>query len=550
MNRICSRILLGVGCLSAYACGRTVPAEREVAVVPQPAAVECGDGTFRLTGDTPVRMVGGAESGCPHGVGGRCPGRGRGAALWTETFRRDGDASIPGAVNIGRADTLPQEAYRLTVADDRIEILAGGPEGAFHAVQTLRQLLPAAAFGEDGLRAVELPAVRIDDRPALAYRGLMLDVARHFFTVDEVKRTLDLMALHKMNVFHWHLTDDQGWRIEIRKYPELTRVGSVRKRTLIGKDPGGEYDESCRYDETPYGGFYTQEEIREVVDYAARRFITVIPEIEFPGHAVAALASYPWLSCTGEQYEVRQTWDIDDRVFCPGREETFEFIEGVLDEVIGLFPSKYIHIGGDECPTKMWEQCPRCRARMRVEGLARPRQLQGYATVRVERFLQRHGRELIGWDEVLDGGVSPTAIVMSWRGTEGGIRAARQGNRVIMAPTTHCYFDYYQTDDTAREPLAWGGYLSLGQVYAFDPAEGLSSDERQFLLGVQANLWTEYIPDFDQAQYMLLPRLGALAEVGWGTATDDYEGFVRRMCRLTGLYDACGYRYARHAFAD
>lgn len=550
MNRICSRILLGVGCLSAYACGRTVPAEREAAVVPQPAAVECGDGTFRLTGDTPVRMVGGAESDARmEWVADALdevvePLFGRKLSVGT------GDASVPGAVNIGRADTLPQEAYRLTVADDRIEILAGGPEGAFHAVQTLRQLLPAAAFGEDGLRAVELPAVRIDDRPALAYRGLMLDVARHFFTVDEVKRTLDLMAMHKMNVFHWHLTDDQGWRIEIRKYPELTRVGSVRKRTLIGKDPGGEYDESCRYDETPYGGFYTQEEIREVVDYAARRFITVIPEIEFPGHAVAALASYPWLSCTGEQYEVRQTWDIDDRVFCPGREETFEFIEGVLDEVIGLFPSKYIHIGGDECPTKMWEQCPRCRARMRVEGLTRPRQLQGYATVRVERFLQRHGRELIGWDEVLDGGVSPTAIVMSWRGTEGGIRAARQGNRVIMAPTTHCYFDYYQTDDTAREPLAWGGYLPLGQVYAFDPAEGLSSDERQFLLGVQANLWTEYIPDFDQAQYMLLPRLGALAEVGWGTATDDYEGFVRRMRRLTGLYDACGYRYARHAFAD
>ena len=550
MNRICSRILLGVGCLSAYACGRTIPAEHEVAVVPQPAAVECGDGTFRLTGDTPVRMVGGAESDARmEWVADALdevvePLFGRKLSVGT------GDASVPGAVNIGRADTLPQEAYRLTVTDDRIEILAGGPEGAFHAVQTLRQLLPAAAFGEDGLRAVELPAVRIDDRPALAYRGLMLDVARHFFTVDEVKRTLDLMAMHKMNVFHWHLTDDQGWRIEIRKYPELTRVGSVRKRTLIGKDPGGEYDESCRYDETPYGGFYTQEEIREVVDYAARRFITVIPEIEFPGHAVAALASYPWLSCTGEQYEVRQTWDIDDRVFCPGREETFEFIEGVLDEVIGLFPSKYIHIGGDECPTKMWEQCPRCRARMRVEGLTRPRQLQGYATVRVERFLQRHGRELIGWDEVLDGGGSPTAIVMSWRGTEGGIRAARQGNRVIMAPTTHCYFDYYQTDDTAREPLAWGGYLPLGQVYAFDPAEGLSSDERQFLLGVQANLWTEYIPDFDQAQYMLLPRLGALAEVGWGTATDDYEGFVRRMRRLTGLYDACGYRYARHAFAD
>ena len=230
-----------------------------------------------------------------------------------------------------------------------------------------------------------------------------------------------------MNVFHWHLTDDQGWRIEIRRYPELTRVGSVRRRTLIGKDPGGEYDETCRYDERPYGGFYTQEEVREVVDYAARRFITVIPEIEFPGHAVAALASYPWLGCTGEQYEVRQTWDIDDRVFCVGRDSTFDFIEGVLGEVIGLFPSTYIHIGGDECPTKMWEQCPHCRARMRAEGLATPRQLQGYATKRVERFLQAHGRRLIGWDEILDGGVSPTDAVMSWRGSEGGSRADRQG---------------------------------------------------------------------------------------------------------------------------
>ena len=243
-----------------------------------------------------------------------------------------------GAVNFLRADTLPHDAYRLTIAPERIDIVSGGPQGAFYAVQTLRQLLPQKAAGTAKIRAVELPAATIDDRPALAYRGLMLDVARHFFTVEEVKRTLDLLALHKMNVFHWHLTDDQGWRIEIERYPELTRTGAVRRRTLIGRDPGGEYDATCRYDETPYGGYYTQEEIREVVDYAARRFITVIPEIEFPGHAVAALASYPWLSCTGERYEVRQTWDIDDRVFCPGRETTFEFIEHVLEEVIGLFP--------------------------------------------------------------------------------------------------------------------------------------------------------------------------------------------------------------------
>ena len=318
-------------------------------------------------------------------------------------------------------------AYCLEVTREGIGIRSGDAAGAFYAVQTLRQLLPPGALSPGGpVRAVEIPEVRIVDRPCMAYRGLMLDVARHFFTVDEVKRTIDLMALHKMNVFHWHLTDDQGWRIEIRRYPELTRVGSVRRRTLIGKDPGGEYDESCRYDETPYGGYYTQEQIREVVDYAARRFITVIPEIEFPGHAVAALASYPWLSCTGERYEVRQTWDIDDRVFCPGRESTFEFIEGVLSEVLELFPSEYIHIGGDECPTKMWARCGHCQARMRAEGIDDLRGLQGYATARVERFLQAHGRQLIGWDEILESGVTPTAVVMSWRGTEGGVRAARR----------------------------------------------------------------------------------------------------------------------------
>ena len=457
-------------------------------------------------------------------------------------------AGEPHAVNFLLDASMAPDAYRLTVTPERVDICAGAPEGAFYAVQTLRQLLPVEAF-DGGVRTVELPAVEIEDRPAMAYRGLMLDVARHFFTVDEVKRTLDLLALHKMNVFHWHLTDDQGWRIEIRRYPELTRVGSVRRRTLIGKDPGGEYDETCRYDEHPYGGFYTQEEVREVVDYAARRFITVIPEIEFPGHAVAALASYPWLGCTGERYEVRQTWDIDDRVFCVGRDSTFDFIEGVLGEVIGLFPSTYIHIGGDECPTKMWEQCPHCRARMRAEGLTAPRQLQGYATKRVERFLLAHGRRLIGWDEILDGGVSPTAAVMSWRGTEGGIRAARQGNPVVMAPTTHCYFDYYQTDDVANEPLAWGGCLPLSKVYELDPYEGLDSLAQRCVLGVQANLWTEYIPDFAQAQYMLLPRLAAVAEVGWAPRRRNYDDFLRRMEHLRLLYGACGYRYAPHPFA-
>lgn len=544
MRRV--RIWMAAGLLAAScACGRTLPSDGSVDIVPVPVRVTPVEGVFRLGASTPVciessdermRWVADALDEVLQ------PVFGRGLEC------RFPQAGEPHAVNFLLDASMAPDAYRLTVTPERVDICAGAPEGAFYAVQTLRQLLPVEAF-DGGVRTVELPAVEIEDRPAMAYRGLMLDVARHFFTVDEVKRTLDLLALHKMNVFHWHLTDDQGWRIEIRRYPELTRVGSVRRRTLIGKDPGGEYDETCRYDERPYGGFYTQEEVREVVDYATRRFITVIPEIEFPGHAVAALASYPWLGCTGERYEVRQTWDIDDRVFCVGRDSTFDFIEGVLDEVIDLFPSTYIHIGGDECPTKMWEQCPHCRARMRAEGLTAPRQLQGYATKRVERFLQAHGRRLIGWDEILDGGVSPTAAVMSWRGTEGGIRAARQGNPVVMAPTTHCYLDYYQTDDVANEPLAWGGCLPLSKVYELDPYEGLDSLAQRCVLGVQANLWTEYIPDFAQAQYMLLPRLAAVAEVGWAPRRRNYDDFLRRMEHLRLLYGACGYRYAPHPFA-
>lgn len=550
-------VLLVAAALLASGCGRVIRAERPVQVTPRPVEVVEGEGVFRLTARVPYWMPG-EETGGETGEGTVAGMKAVGEAfveLLTPCFGQPPVRAerLPerGGIRFEICDTLDAGAYCLEVTREGIGIRSGDAAGAFYAVQTLRQLLPPGAFSPGGpVRAVEIPEVRIVDRPCMAYRGLMLDVARHFFTVDEVKRTIDLMALHKMNVFHWHLTDDQGWRIEIRRYPELTRVGSVRRRTLIGKDPGGEYDESCRYDETPYGGYYTQEQIREVVDYAARRFITVIPEIEFPGHAVAALASYPWLSCTGERYEVRQTWDIDDRVFCPGRESTFEFIEGVLSEVLELFPSEYIHIGGDECPTKMWARCGHCQARMRTEGIDDLRGLQGYATARVERFLQAHGRQLIGWDEILESGVTPTAVVMSWRGTEGGVRAARQGNRVVMSPSTYCYFDYYQTEDTASEPLAWGGCLPLEKVYAFDPYEGLDERERACVLGVQANLWTEYIPDFGQAQYMLLPRLSALAEVGWSLDRKDPADYRRRLARLARCYDAAGFHYARHGFGE
>ena len=530
------------GCCS---CGRVIPTDGEVAVVPLPEHIVEGQGTFLLTSDAEVVLLFDDErlSGVTAALNKvLMPLFGRGPRV------RHADKAADHAVNVTRDETMPAEAYRLFVTPCRIDIVAGGAQGAFYAVQTLRQLLPAAAYEADDVRAVELPVVTIEDKPCLGYRGMMLDVGRHFFTVDEVKEALDIMALHKLNVFHWHLTDDQGWRIEIRKYPKLTEIGSVRSRTLIGRDPGGTYDENCKFDETPYGGYYTQDEIRDVVNYAAERFITVIPEIEFPGHAVGALASYPWLGCTGEQYEVRQTWDIDDRVFCIGKETTFEFIEGVLEEVLELFPSEYIHIGGDECPTVMWKKCPHCKARMKAERLKRPRRLQNYATARVEKFLNAHGRRLIGWDEILEGDVTPTATIMSWRGAEGGIKAAKMGNHAIMAPTTHCYLDYYQTRDTAGEPLAIGGYLPVEKVYSLDPYEMLTADEQRCILGVQANLWTEYIATWPHAEYMLLPRLSALAEVGWSLDRKDYGDYLRRVRRLAKIYDACGYNYAKHIF--
>lgn len=532
-------------CAVLCGCGRVVPTDGVIAVVPLPARVDPGNGVFELRADTPVRLLSGDErsdyvadalSAVVEPLFGR-----------TLTVEHATDAA-DNSVNISCDGTMPAEAYRLSIAPGRVDIVAGSAQGAFYAVQSLRQLIPAAAYTLSGVRAVELPAAEIADRPCMDYRGVMLDAARHFFTVDEVKELLDILALHKINRFHWHLTDDQGWRIEIKKYPKLTEIGSVRSRTLIGKDPGGEYDESCRYDQTPHGGYYTQDDIREVVDYAARRFITVIPEIEFPGHAVAALASYPWLGCTGEQYEVRQTWDIDDRVFCVGKEQTFGFIEEVLSEVLELFPSEYIHIGGDECPTKMWEKCPHCLARMKAEAMTRPRQLQNYATARVERFLNAHGRRLIGWDEILDGGVTPTATIMSWRGKEGGVQAAKMGNHAIMSPSEYCYFDYYQSEDRAAEPLAWGGFVSVEKAYALDPYEGLTPDQQECVLGVQANLWTEYIATLSQAEYMLLPRLGALAEVGWSLDRKDYADFLRRIRHMRVLYDAAGWRYAPHIF--
>jgi hexosaminidase len=436
-----------------------------------------------------------------------------------------------------------EEGYTLSVTSRNIVLKSPSAAGLFRGVQTLRQLLPPQAEMAGGLAgevAAAVPACYITDAPRFGYRGLHLDVSRHFFSVEEVKRYLDIMALHKFNVFHWHLTDDQGWRIEIKRYPELTDVGSWRKETLIGH--GGR--PPFTFDGTPHGGYYTQEQAREIVRYAADRFITVIPEIEMPGHAVAAIASCPWLSCTGNDLEVQTRWGVFDDVFCAGRDTVFTFLKGVLDEVAAIFPSQYIHIGGDECPKVRWENCPACQKRMKEEGLKDEHELQSWFITTMEKYLSTHGKRIIGWDEILEGGLAPGATVMSWRGIKGGIEAARMKHDVIMTPTTHMYLDYYQGEPQS-EPLAIGGYLPLELVYSFEPLpEELTPEEQKYILGVQGNVWTEYISTLSHLEYMAFPRAFAVAETGWTPEMKkDFEEFLSRLDVLGERYDIMGINY-------
>lgn len=525
------------------ACGQKV-IQTEQAVVPMPQIIENSleNEFFKLTPKTKI-VVGFKDDKTDYAVAAL-------NAIMTDLFGKEltvveSNIEADKAINIlfepaANEGFKGEEGYQIDIEDSKIEIKAATSHGVFNAVQTLRQLIPAEAFDTEELAVVELKEVEIEDFPEFAWRGMMFDVCRHFFTVEELKENLDMLAMHKINTFHWHLTEDQGWRIEIKKYPLLTEIGSVRKETVIGHNSG-------EYDGTPYGGFFTQEQVKEVVQYAAERFITVIPEIEIPGHSVAALAAYPWLGCTGEEYEVLTSWGVDPRVMCPGKETTFEFIENVLSEVIPLFPAEYFHIGGDECPTSEWAKCPDCAKRMKAEGIKNVHYLQSYVTARVEKFLNEHGKKLIGWDEILEGGVTPTATIMSWRGPQGGIKAAKQGNNAVMTPNTHCYLDYYQTKDRENEPDAIGGYLPLEQVYSLDPYAELTEEQKPYIIGVQGNLWTEYIPTYSQAQYMLLPRLSAIAEVGWHKA--DYESYLGRLNNLRKYYDHYGYNYAKHVFA-
>lgn len=514
---------------------------QEVNIIPQPQSVTVEDGGFTLSPKTVINVVKGAEdlnSACVFFS--QLTEKSFGSRLRVE----NGDEKNH-AVNIIVDPSMKPEAYDLNVSKKKIDICGGSSKAVFYAMQSLRQMMPIGIEKGEKIDQIRIQNVRIQDEPRLGYRGTMLDVCRHFFTVDEVKTFIDMLALHKLSVFHWHLTDDQGWRIEIKKYPNLTKVGSQRKQTVIGKNTG-------KYDGTPYGPyFFTQEQIKEVIQYAADRYIMIIPEIELPGHALAALASYPELGCSGGPYDVCQMWGVFPEVFCPGNEKTFEFWEGVLEEVAELFPSDIIHIGGDECPRDEWKKCKKCQARMKKENLKQESDLQNYVVHRIEGFLKSKGKRIIGWDEILEGDVSKTAIVMSWRGKKGGIEGAKRGNEVIMVPNDYAYFDYYQAKDIANEPFGIGGFVDVAKVYSLDPTEGLTAEEADKILGVQANLWAEYITTFSHAQYMLLPRMAAMAEVAWTPqAQRDYPNFLNRAKLLMQRYEALGYNFAKHILQE
>jgi len=496
----------------------------ETPIVPLPASLQRLEGAFVVDGETTVRASG------PHASVART------GALLAEALRAatgqpisldaEGGRTIELRLS-GDAWELGAEGYRLEVSPDGI-LLMGPPAGLFRGIQTIRQLL------QDG----QIPALTIEDRPRFAWRGLHLDVGRHWFPVEDVKRYIDLLAFFKMNSFHWHLTEDQGWRIEIRKYPLLTSIGSVRQES---PKPGARTEG----DGTPYGGFYTQDEIREVVRYAAERFITIVPEIEMPGHAQAAISAYPELGNTGEQLPVRTRWGVSRHVFNV-EDSTFEFLENVLDEVLDLFPGEFIHIGGDECPKDEWKASPSAQARMEAEGLKDEHELQSWFIRRIERHLNARGRRLIGWDEIQEGGLAPNAAMMVWRGWQYGADAVRAGHDIVMSPGSHCYFDYYQ-GPAEHEPEAIGGFIPLEKVYAFEPIpEGLDDDEAAHVLGAQGNLWTEYMYTMDHVLYMAYPRGAALAEVLW-TPRDRryYDDFLERWRSVSLTLDEWGVNHHR-----
>lgn len=521
-------------------CSTKEAPQPEINIVPKPAKMVQEKGVFELNAETPI--VVNEDSAEIKQIAGFLQAH-LSDFYGLKNKVEVGDLPVDKTVfiSLDKSLNLGKEAYTLSINPKGIVLKASAPNGLFYGVQTLIQLLP---HSKKQLAQVTFPAVQIEDSPRFSWRGMHLDVSRHFMPVSFIKKYIDYIAMNKMNVFHWHLTDDQGWRIEIKKYPKLTQVGAWRKETLIGH-PG----KDNKYDGKRYGGFYTQDQIKEIVAYAKARYVTVVPEIEMPGHAMAALAAYPELGCTGGPYQVGTRWGVYDDVYCAGKEKTFKFLEDVLTEVMALFPSQYIHIGGDECPKTRWKACPYDQARMKELGLKNEEELQSYFVQRIEKFLNAHGRKMIGWDEILEGGLAPNAVIMSWRGEKGGIAAAQAHHSVIMTPGGYCYFDHYQGKPES-EPIAFGGFTPLKKVYNYEPvSKELAPDEDKYILGSQGNVWTEYMKTPAKVEYMIFPRMAALAEVLWSPkASRNYDDFLKRMRSEGKLYDAYGINYCKDAF--
>jgi len=466
---------------------------------------------------------------------------------WRKKIVINSSKKVSNSIQFIQDESIVEEGYKLEVSPKQVIISSKTAKGAFYGVQSLLQLLPTEVFKDAKSEGIKwtIPCCKIEDAPRYSYRGLHLDVGRHFSPVSFIKKYIDLLALHKFNTFHWHLTEDQGWRIEIKKYPKLTEIGSKRKETLVGKY-GSE-----KYDGKEYGGFYTQEEVKEVVAYAQSKFITIVPEIEMPGHSQAALAAYPEFGCNQDKiYQVLTTWGVSKDVFCP-REETFTFLENVLSEVIDLFPGQYIHIGGDECPKDQWKTSRFCQGLMKKEGLKDEHELQSYFIRRIDKFITAKGRKMIGWDEILEGGLSPNATVMSWRGEEGGIAAAKENHDVIMTPGTYLYLDHYQADPKT-EPLAIGGFLPIEKVYSYEPSpKELTEEQTKKIIGIQGNVWTEYMPTTSSIEYMAYPRACAVAEVAWSDKSlKNYDNFKNRLKKHVERLGNMNVNYAKSFLSE
>ena len=520
----------------AVSCAKPQP--QAFQVIPMPADVTVTDGAFCVKG-VAVAVDSALDELSQKAIGRFV------SALETATGAKtkSGEGGISFVLNA----SLAPEQYTINVKADGAVVEASALNGFVYACETLKQMLPAAIYGTTKAKADwVLPYCSIQDQPRFAYRGMHLDPCRHFWTIEETKRYIDVMTAYKLNRFHWHLTEDQGWRMEIKAYPKLTEIGAWRNGTVIKKDWNSN-------DGIRYGGYYTKEEMKEIVAYAAERGITVIPEIDLPGHMVAALAAYPELGCTGGPYEVWTRWGVAPDILCAGNEDVYKFLEAVLTEAMDIFPSEYIHIGGDEAFNEEmgipWDHCPKCAAKMRELGIKKgpmaKHYLQNYVTARMQAFLNQHGRKIIGWDEVLEGNLAPGATVMSWRGVKGGIEAANKGFDAIMTPNSHCYFDYYQGQERDKEPFGIGGYLPVEKVYSYEPFDGLTPAAQKHILGVQANLWTEYILTPEHLEYMLLPRMCALSEVQWCAADKkDYARFDASLEHTFAILDAMGMNYS------